>query len=157
MKNPYANTFSEAERKLVKRWTIAAAAAYGLIMAALLGLAVTHDWSNDDSEDSLASYSSSARVGIAAAPYNRLSQVQTNAVNATDGFNARTATAPAGAARVTVPEAGEMTRTPAAPQDGLVENGWDFNVPNGVPGFAPMQADSMPSAALPQLSARAKQ
>jgi hypothetical protein len=49
-----------------------------------------------------------------------------------------------------------MAKTPATSPEALVENGWDFNTPNGVPGFAPMQAGSTPSAALPQMTARAK-
>ncbi len=157
MKTPFESLMTEDKKKLVKRWTIGAAVFYGIIVTATVALIAIGINASDGLANSEKSVANSNLDGyaVSAAQPNRPTQLsQTNAAEVTTGYNSRMAPAAAYAAPRPIPEVDEMGKTPATPQEALVENGWDFNTPNNVPGFAPMQAGSAPSAALPQLTAR---
>jgi hypothetical protein len=163
MKTPFESMMTKDEQKLLKRWTVGAAAFYGFIVAATVALVAIGINSSGGSANSEESVTNSDLEGYAVplARTSRLSQAgSSGGAEVTTGYNTRGAPAesvnPPRAAARPIPEVDEMGKTPASPQEALVENGWDFNAPNGVPGFAPLQADSAPSAGLPQLTSRAK-
>jgi hypothetical protein len=162
MKSSFESMMTDDKRKLVKRWTIGAFVFYGFIVAATVALITIGINSSGGLANSEESVTSSDLDGYAVpvTRSSRLSQaVPSGGAEITTGYN-RAAPAehvkPPRAAARPIPEVDEMGTTPATPQEALVENGWDFNTPNGVPGFEPLQAGSAPAAAMPQLTARAK-
>ena len=163
MKIPFESMMTEGKRKLVIRWTIGAAAFYGIIVAAavaLIAIGINSSGGLANSEESVTNADLEG-YAVPVARSSRTSQLgPSSAAEVTTGYNYRGAPAasvnPEYAAPRPIPEVDEMGRTPASPQEALVENGWDFNAPNGVPGFAPLHAGSTPSAAMPHLTARAK-
>jgi hypothetical protein len=158
MRTPFESMMTEGERKLVRRWTIGAAAVYGIVVAATVALVAIgiNASGSANSEESMTNADLQGYAVSVARP-SRSSQLGPSA-EVTTGYNNRAAPAesmnPAYAAPRPIPEVDEMGKTPTSPHEALVENGWDFNAPNGVPGFAPLQAGSPPSAALPNLTAR---
>ena len=142
---------------------IAVTAVYGFMLLGTLGVIATSNWSGDNSDEPgiTTSYDGNAIAAPTFQP-GRLSQLLTTS---TDGHNKATepmASAKAAPpARVPVPEVDEMaeifperahpsSQASAAPaaqgSDALVENGWDFNDPDSIPGFASMpQPDAAPS------------
>ena len=161
MKTPFESMMTEDKQKLVKRWTIGAAVFYGLIVVATVGLVAMGINSSGGRANSEESVTKSDLDGYAVpvTRSSRLSQaVPSGNSEVTTGYNTRMTPMelvnPPRAAARPIPEVDEMGKTPATPQETLVENGWDFNAPNGVPGFAVMPQGSPPSAALPQLTAR---
>jgi hypothetical protein len=158
MRTPFESMMTEGERKLVRRWTIGAAAVYGIVVAATVALVAIgiNASGSANSEESMTDADLQGYAVPVARP-SRSSQLGPSA-EITTGYNNRAAPAgsmnPAYAAPRPIPEVDEMGKTPTAPHEALVENGWDFNASDGIPGFAPLQADSSPSAALPNLTAR---
>jgi hypothetical protein len=153
-----------------KRWMIAATAIYGLMLLGLLTVIAT----GGGSHDIPAGVTSTSSAG--ATPVfqpGRISQALTPSADATDGHNkAAEPAVPVITARpapVPIPEVDEMadvfserpgsssqaSAAPAAPSDVLVENGWDFNNPDSIPGFGSMpQPGNVPSSGDRQLTAR---
>jgi len=170
MKSPYDSILIDAERKLVRHWTIFASVAYGAIAVGLLALVVTGNASQDDADNPLGSMSFYDVDGLGSPVFqpNRLSQLLPNSTESTNGLNnAPAPAAPANTALSAVPstpEVDELAEIAAAqtggsggpsPQEALVENGWDFTAPNGVPGFGSLpQAGATPSAGVPQQTAQ---
>jgi hypothetical protein len=161
MKTPFESMMTKDEQKLLKRWTIGATAFYGIIIAATMALvAIGINSSGGSAEESMTN-SDLEGYAVPVTRSSRLGQTGPSSNSeVTTGYNSQVTPTervnpPLAAARP-IPEVDEMGKTPATPQEALVENGWDFNAPNGVPGFAPLQADTMPSAALPQLTARGR-
>jgi hypothetical protein len=157
MKTPFESMMTESDRKLVTRWTIGAAAFYGIIVAATVALVSIGINANGsaNSEESMtkAEIEGYAVSVVQPGPSGQLgpsAEVTTGYSNATPGESVN----PEYAAPRPIPEVDEMGETPVTPQEALVENGWDFNAPNGVPGFAPLHAGSAHSSALPHLTAR---
>jgi len=159
MKTPFESMMTEDKQKLVKRWTIGAMVFYGIIVVATVSLVALGINSSGGMANSQESLTSSDGYAVPAAQASRLSQAApSGSSEMTTGYNTRmtpteSAALPRAAARP-IPEVDEMGKTPATPQEALVENGWDFNAPNSVSGFATMPQGAAPSAALPQLSAR---
>jgi hypothetical protein len=166
MKNHLDHALIEAERKIVKHWTIFAGAAYALIAVGLLALALTSgSYAESDNPTGAVSYHDMDGFAAPVLQPNRLNQPRSSvATESTTGFNARwdpavmptrpASPAPEAAARpVLVPEVNEYAGLAKA-QEPMVENGYDFTDPNGVPGFGPMPQSTMTSAAAPHLTAQ---
>jgi hypothetical protein len=158
MKTPFESMMTESDRKLVKRWMIGAAVFYGIIVAATVAL-VSIGINASGSANSEESMTKAEIEGyaVSVAQPSRSRQLGPSA-EVTTGYNnhatPRESVNPAYAAPRPIPEVDEMGKTPATVQEALVENGWDFNAPNSVPGFAPLHADTAHSDALPNLTVR---
>ena len=166
-----SNGSIDRHRTFAKRWMIAATAIYELMLLGLLTVIATGGGS-DDMPAGVTS-TSSARATPVFQP-GRLSQALTPSDDATDGHNkAAEPAVPAITARpapVPIPEVDEMaevfseragssSQASAAPaaqgSEALVENGWDFNAPDSIPGFGSMpQPGDAPSSGDRQLTAR---
>jgi hypothetical protein len=153
-----------------KRWMITATAIYGLMLLGLLTVIATGGGS-DDMPAGVTSTNSAGATPVFQP--GRISQMPTPSADATDGHNKAAEPAvpaiTARAAPVPIPEVDEMadvfseragsssqaSAAPAAPSDVLVENGWDFNNPDSIPGFGSMpQPGDAPSSGDRQLTAR---
>jgi len=167
-----SNGSIDRHHTFAKRWMITATAIYGLMLLGLLTVIATGGRS-DDMPAGVTSTSSATATPVFQP--SRLSQALTAAADATDGHNKATEPAvPAITARpapVPIPEVDEMaevfperaspsSQASAAPtaqaSEALVENGWDFNAPDSIPGFGSMpQPGDAPSSGDRQLTARA--
>ena len=162
MKTSFESMMTEDKHKLVKRWTIGAAVFYGIIVAttmALVALGINSSGGLANSDESVAKADLDGYAVSVARPIRSSQLGPAAAADVTTGYNraapAESVSPPRAAARP-IPEVDEMGKTPTTPQEAIVENGWDFNAPNGVPGFESLQAGSPPAAGMPQLTARAK-
>ena len=147
-----SNGSIDRHHTFAKRWMITATAIYGIMLIGLLAVVTTGNGSDDKPEGVTSSYNSSAHAMTGFQP-GRVSELL-NSAEATDGHNkAVEPAAPPNTAHlapVPVPEVDEMaevfperafpsSQASAAPAaqgaDVLVENGWDFNAPDSIPGF----------------------
>jgi hypothetical protein len=156
-----SNRSIDRHHTFAKRWMITATAIYGLMLIGLLTVVVTGNASRDDSEGApqTATINDLDEFTVSDARPERSSQ-RPLSTETTDGLGS--AQAPmkslqaARPAIVPVPEVDEMgdihlysgnvsspsSQASAAPAaqgpDALVENGWDFNAPDSIPGFGSM-------------------
>ncbi|HKY85120.1 MAG TPA: hypothetical protein VJL90_00005 [Pseudorhodoplanes sp.] len=167
-----SNRTIDRHRTFAKHWMITATAIYGLMLLGLLTAIAT-----GGSDDMPAGVTSTRSAG--ATPVfqpGRISQALTPSADTTDGHNKATEPAPptimARPAPVPIPEADAMadvfseragsrsqanTAPAAQGSEALVENGWDFNAPDSIPGFGSMpQPGDAPLSDDRQLTARAK-
>ena len=154
MKTQTSNGSIDRHHTFAKRWMITATAIYGLMLIGLLAVVATGSGSDDKPEAS--SYSSDARATPAFQPGRLEPSADTIRRQPPMAINkaAEPAASPntARLAPVPVPEVDEMAEVfperafpssqastaPAAQSDVLVENGWDFNAPDSIPGFGSM-------------------
>ena len=150
MRTLYNSALTKADCKLAARWTITAAAVYGVILVGLLALLLTSTGTYAD-PDNPADHVSFCDIDGIAAPVSgtmQATELQSSGAAETDGFESRWMPAAANAAN----SAGAAE--PAKPEEALVENGWDFTVPDSVPGFGSLPQAAAAPAAVPTTDGR---
>ncbi len=152
MRTPYNSALTQADCKLAARWTITAAAAYGLILAGLLVLLLTSNGYADP--DNPADHVSFCDIEGIAAPVSdtmQATELQSPAAAETDGFESRWMPAASNAPRAAVVS---VPTEAAKAEEALVENGWDFTMPDSVPGFGSLPQAAAAPAAVPTTDGR---
>ena len=150
MRTPYNSALTQADCKLAARWTITAAVMYGVILAGLLALLVTSSGTYAD-PDNPADHVSFCDIDGIAAPVSdtmRATELQSSGAAQTDGFESRWMPAASNAPRAA------MVAEPAKPEEALVENGWDFTVPDSIPGFGSLPQTAAAPAPVPTTDGR---
>ena len=150
MRTLYNSALTKADCKLAARWTITAAAVYGVILIGLLALLLTSTGTYAD-PDNPADHVSFCDIDGIAAPVSdtmQATELQSSGAAETAGFESRWMPAAANAAN----SAGAAE--PAKPEEALVENGWDFTVPDSVPGFGSLPLAAAAPAAVPTTDGR---
>ena len=153
MRTPYNSALTNADCKLAARWTITAAAVYGVILVGLLALLLTSNATYAD-PDNPADHVSFCDIDRIAAPVSdrmRATELQSSGAVETDGFESRWMPVAPSAAQPAV--AAEPVK-PIKPEEALVENGWDFTVPDSVPGFGSLPLAAAAPTAVPTTDGR---
>jgi len=169
MKTQKPNILTDAQHTFAKRWIIAVSALYGLVLVGVLAaIVVTSSAFHDDSAGASQRMALNEldEFTVPGTSPGQSAQVRSSGTEATDGVgNAQAPIQATRAAVVPIPEVDEMgedihlssgngsgpspqARAALAAQsaDVLVENGWDFNDPDSIPGFGSMpQPGASPS------------
>jgi hypothetical protein len=159
MRTRYPDNLTESEHLFVKRWTIATAGLYGAILMAVATMVVIGAISDRNADRSVASatyYSSDGLAEPAEVAGSPTASQSTDGHGTPDATPTTAQTSPASAATSATPQAN--VAWPNTGAEMLVENGWDFTNPDGIPGFGAMPSpDATASAEGRHAVARAHQ